>query len=581
MPFPVSVPTSPGLRQVTENGPALHYAFIANMHDDKTGIIRAYRLNFYPALPPAIPEIEMFDAEWGKTYLRKGAVKPALHLSEMFVGSQIRVYNRNLLITDFGDQWTRDQLAVSNLTNSRRDECSRALCDVSSKLKPYMPEGQREINVRPAPPNNEGDAMLKDLLRELGSDFFADDSGKSKEELEAEKDAKFAELKEAVVYGQIDQIPRLVRNGASMYQEADTFSHKTLFHIAAERDKGDVIRKLHSLKSSKMPDPIHLVDITQATALHTAADRGFVGPLKALCELGADPQHPDGVQATAMHKAAQKGFGNIVNALVEFKASTEPLDRDKQTPVHLAAVAGHVPVVQALADAKADLEARDKDGGTPLHLAADRGQIEVVRMLHESGADLDSADMMGAKPLHLAAGNGQGETMRVLAELGCDLNPRDMYLETPVHRAATLGKDAVLAVLCELKADLNATDKYGETPLHRAASMGQQNTIRALVELGAVQEPLDHNNRSPLHVAAGNWRRHAVIELIDAGCSLAHADNFGETPLHRAAAMGKEEAMKGLREMGSRVEAMNERGENGLDRLARRTREHSTMFPVD
>lgn len=575
--FPKSVPTSPGLRAVTENTPSLHYAYIVSMHDDTSGLIRNYRLNFYPAIPPAVPEIEMFDAEFGKTFLRRGTYN-GLHLSDMFVGSLVRVYNRNLQVVDYADQWTRDQLAVSNLTNIRKDERLRTVRDVSSKLQPYMPFG-REINVRPPPPNNEGDQMLKDLLRELGSDFFADDSGKSPEEVAKEKEEKFKELKDAVMYGHVDKIPRMVRNGASMYTVTDEFSKKTLFHVAAERDKADVIRRLHSLKSSKMPDPIHFQDNTQATALHLAADRGFVGPLKALCELGADPQHKDEVQATAMHKAAQKGFEKVIRALVEFKASTEPLDRDKQTPVHLAAVAGHVGVVQALADAGADLEARDKDGATALHLASDRGQNSVIRMLQASGSDLNSSDMMGAKPLHLAAGNGQGETLRVLAELGCELNPRDMYQETPVHRAASLGKEDVIKVLLELKADLNCADKYGETALHRAAAMGQQTTIRALVAMGATKEPLDHNNRSPLHVAAGNWRRHAVLELIDAGCSLARVDNFGETPLHRAAAMGQQDAMKGLRMLGSKVEAKNEKGENGLDRLARRDREKADMFP--
>eukprot|EP00658_Telonema_sp_P-2_P063775 TRINITY_DN5255_c0_g1_i1.p1 TRINITY_DN5255_c0_g1~~TRINITY_DN5255_c0_g1_i1.p1 ORF type:complete len:578 (+),score=122.75 TRINITY_DN5255_c0_g1_i1:215-1948(+) len=551
------------------------YAFIVEVYDKSNSHVRRYRLNLYPGDRLDPPEIEMFDAEYGKTFVRRGRYN-GLRLDQLHMGARVRIYDRETRVVGYADEWTRDQLAVSALACHRSDERTRTICEVPRKLQPYCPPGSRVNNQ--SPQKTEGsDLMLKSLLSELGEDFFSDEMKTDPESRQTEARQKYLELKDCVYWGKLERVPRLLRNGASMYTEDDNFTKKTLFHIAAERDQGEAIRKLHANRSSKLPDPVHAVDHLKSTPLHYAAVKGHTEPLKILVELGADVMHCDEYHMTPLHKAAKNGHSGAVRVLAQIGSGLNPLDRFGQTPLHVAACVGHTAVIKVLAEVSADLEVGDKDGSTPLHLAADRGQAEVAELLVELGAEIAACNLGGAKPVHVAATNGQLAVLRVLTKLKADVNSVDMYSETPLHRAASLGKNSVVEYLAELKADIDARDKYGESPMHRAAAMGQESTIRVLNLLGATPEPLDDDERTPLHVAAANWRRHAITELTDHGCTLLSVDKYKETPLHRAAAMGARDSMHHMTEMGAQISATNEYGETGLERLARRENQQQFM----
>merc|ERR1712100_945124 len=106
-----------------------------------------------------------------------------------------------------------------------------------------------------------------------------------------------------------------------MYMKDDERTQKTLIHIAAQRNQEAVIRKLHELRSNKFPDPLGAVDFMNCNALHDAAVKGNIGPLRALAELKADLTNRDSQEKkTCLHKAAEGGYVDAVKELIRLKA---------------------------------------------------------------------------------------------------------------------------------------------------------------------------------------------------------------------------------------------------------------------
>jgi ankyrin repeat protein len=100
--------------------------------------------------------------------------------------------------------------------------------------------------------------------------------------------------------------------------------------------------------------------ITRRTALHYAAARGSTVAVKALLELGANPNamcelENYGIQSrmTPLHYAAQQGHKDVVQALLGSGAQAYLLGgRGSESAADLAREAGHEEIVALLAEAK-------------------------------------------------------------------------------------------------------------------------------------------------------------------------------------------------------------------------------------
>lgn len=89
---------------------------------------------------------------------------------------------------------------------------------------------------------------------------------------------------------------------------------------------------------------------------------------------------------TALHLAASKGWVKITEELLKYGA--EPGDWDfsrKSTPLHCAAAAGDVATVQCLIKAGADINA-GLSGKSPLHYAVQNNAEKCVEFLLQAGA---------------------------------------------------------------------------------------------------------------------------------------------------------------------------------------------------
>ena len=159
-----------------------------------------------------------------------------------------------------------------------------------------------------------------------------------------------------------------------------------------------------------------------------AARRGDVEAVRSLLRDGADPNLAAGDGLTALHVAAEQGFVEVVELLLDAGANaTAKTNIGEYEPLHLASRFGHAEVVRVLLEAGAEPAAvATTTGVSPLHLAAKapNGE-EAVRVLLEHGAPVDPRESAaGQTPLMFAASYGRDAAIRELLEHGADPSMR-------------------------------------------------------------------------------------------------------------------------------------------------------------
>ncbi|KAG1680831.1 hypothetical protein FOA52_008164 [Chlamydomonas sp. UWO 241] len=80
--------------------------FISEWLDPNSGVLWRYQLFFFKNTN----EVEMVDIKNRKTFLKKTRIVE-LKLQQLFVGATVTIYSRLLKITDYGDEFTRSQIA--------------------------------------------------------------------------------------------------------------------------------------------------------------------------------------------------------------------------------------------------------------------------------------------------------------------------------------------------------------------------------------------------------------------------------------------------------------------------------------
>lgn len=85
----------------------MSYCFLADYFDQQAAMIRSYHLFFFPV----DNTVELFDIKQRRTFLKR-CNYPSITLNDLYIGVQISVYSRVLKIKDFGDEFTRRELAV-------------------------------------------------------------------------------------------------------------------------------------------------------------------------------------------------------------------------------------------------------------------------------------------------------------------------------------------------------------------------------------------------------------------------------------------------------------------------------------
>ncbi|KAH0506679.1 Nucleoside diphosphate kinase 7 [Microtus ochrogaster] len=81
------------------------FAFLAEWYDPNASLLRRYELLFYPA----DGSVEMHDVKNRRTFLKRTKYED-LRLEDLFIGNKVNVFSRQLVLVDYGDQYTARQL---------------------------------------------------------------------------------------------------------------------------------------------------------------------------------------------------------------------------------------------------------------------------------------------------------------------------------------------------------------------------------------------------------------------------------------------------------------------------------------
>uniref|UniRef100_A0A8D1FAP7 DM10 domain-containing protein n=1 Tax=Sus scrofa TaxID=9823 RepID=A0A8D1FAP7_PIG len=81
------------------------FVFIAEWYDPNASLFRRYELLFYPG----DGSVEMHDVKNHRTFLKRTKYED-LHLEDLFIGNKVNVFSRQLVLIDYGDQYTARQL---------------------------------------------------------------------------------------------------------------------------------------------------------------------------------------------------------------------------------------------------------------------------------------------------------------------------------------------------------------------------------------------------------------------------------------------------------------------------------------
>jgi ankyrin repeat protein len=101
----------------------------------------------------------------------------------------------------------------------------------------------------------------------------------------------------------------------------------------------------------------------------------------------------DGYDLTALHYAADCGYVDCVKLCIEMGANVNARSNAGSTPFHLASYQGHANVVRVLLDTGAIIDAADNEGFTALYDAISKNHVDAARHLIDRGAKVSNVQL--------------------------------------------------------------------------------------------------------------------------------------------------------------------------------------------
>ncbi|KAK9289202.1 hypothetical protein L1049_017676 [Liquidambar formosana] len=183
-------------------------------------------------------------------------------------------------------------------------------------------------------------------------------------------------------------------------------------------DLAEVLKELlHSF-----PNLVMTTDLSNSTALHTAAAQGHVDVVNLLLETDSNlAKIARNNGKTVLHTVARMGNLEVVKSLLSKDPSIGlRTDKKGQTALHMAVKGQNVEIVlELLKPDPSVMSLEDNKGNTALHIATKKGRAQMVHcLLSVEGIDLNAINKAGESPLDLAEKFGTPEIASILREAG-------------------------------------------------------------------------------------------------------------------------------------------------------------------
>ncbi|XP_048488040.1 E3 ubiquitin-protein ligase mib1 isoform X4 [Plutella xylostella] len=360
-------------------------------------------------------------------------------------------------------------------------------------------------------PGNSSGERLSALLKKL---FDSHVSGDTNEEL-----VKAATNGDAARCAEI-----LSRADGARADVNGVFGGHTALQAAAQNGHVEVIRVLVAAGADADAEDRDDGD----RAAHHAAFGDEPAALKALAAAGADLNARNRRRQTPLHMAVNKGHLGVVRTLLQLGVHPSLQDSEGDTPLHDAISKKRDDMVALLLEHGGDVTLTNSDGFNALHQAALRGNASAMKIILGKLPRpwiVDDAKDDGYTALHLAALNNHVEVAELLLRGGARPDLQNASQQTSLHLAVERQHTQIVRLLVAHGASLNICDKDGDTPLHEAL---RHHTLQQLRRL---QDPPDAPLLPSLHHHDKKSSASIACFLAAHGSDLTLKNKKGQTPL--------------------------------------------------
>lgn len=451
--------------------------------------------------------------------------------------------------------------------------------NVNDAVQTGSPIATEDVATGPEQSENSANDWTEERLHEQTQSNIESDESSG---LSDDDSAAMENLRTAIEEGDHDEVTRMVAREGAMdvelaYDLPDFMDSKrvTPLMLAVIRGHTKIVELLLKLK----------VEVNTSTAGWTALDFAFLNDEPAIAETllknGADVGVRNRfIEKTALHWAADKGFLGCVKLLLKKKADVNTTNYLHVTPLHVAISKGHIKIVEILLESGANIQAVDNDEWNCLHYACRANQTEIVKLLLEKGANkshiLNRIDNHGCTPLQIAGHSDVEIVELLLQQRGIEVAIRDADGDTPLSQAAwddnhevmlrlltsdkyfpkdpvqsqaclstSLEAERILPVLKEIvEYSVYETEAQFEAIIFWAVSNGHVEFLRENCLAGRELKPLTRKvgDTTWLHIAAKYGQEEMIKYLLREGFELETVAVEGITAFHLVAESGSMKA---------------------------------------
>jgi ankyrin repeat protein len=230
--------------------------------------------------------------------------------------------------------------------------------------------------------------------------------------------------------GKLDMVKFLVSKGANINQP-DSSGITALMNASSDTKNNELVKFL----LSKGADTTLQDKDQNASALMYASRSGAVENAKLLVAANANVKYAAKGGVTALHWAAENGWVPMVTFLLEKGADIEAKNSAGQTALFLPGIfnddENHLACVRALLEKGAVINAVDNDKRTPLMIAISHAHPATAALLLSKKADVNLADKLGQTALIHCVSRGTNKDSTAIFKLlmavpGINVNAREI-----------------------------------------------------------------------------------------------------------------------------------------------------------
>jgi ankyrin repeat protein len=339
--------------------------------------------------------------------------------------------------------------------------------------------------------------------------------------------------------------------GTEESESGPDFEESELLQAFVANDKAGVNRLLSC-------ESVHDTDEQGRTLMHMACRQGMEGLVRAVVDLGGDPDVQDRAGRTPLHYACKYDHQTTVKYLVDIKVNLNIADKDKMLALHYACIAGCVEITKLLVESgHCEIDSADKRGNTAVHYCCDTRNYPLAEYLTETGgANIDKVNDDGLSAFGIVHNSGTVGFASVLMEKAALVSvQRNTLSKTRQLAQQSIRGDwaTVLSLVLDGVADIHAGDADGKSVLSYACEAGSLEVVRAIVERGGRIQHKDTFGKTCLHYCCDQGHcdvaRYLIVETGRAAVN--DPDGSGHTELFYACTgVGDADLVKLLAENG-------------------------------